>query len=662
MRNTSPLSFVALTLMLASIVSPLASAGDLNVSWDPSVGATGYRIHYGLNPSQYDNSADVGPATEADLNNLADCVTWYFAATASNVAGESDFSEEVASWPRPILQLATPGAAEQGRQLDVSISGMNFQAGAVVSVSDPAITVNSVTLASCADLSVNLTIGNAAAVGPVVITVAHPNGVQSHSPAVFTVEAAVAPTVSATTPLDGANDVSVDVQPTVRFSEPVTSATISAATVRLLDAAGGAVAQASGSPTLSPDGTVATLTPASALEQGLIYRLEALGGASGVHDLAGHPMQATFTQPIGFDTGADTTSPLITGVTVSGVGSTTATIGWTTDESSNSQVLYRKLGQIDYQQTTLDESSVAVHSVLLEGLAPNTTYEFDVRSEDAAGNAAILSSTETFTTTGNAFSYLVSEAESSTLTTPLQVGSGPDAFGGAWIEMASGNGTPSNPRGIATQGVYLPTAGEWFLWVRVYAPNPASDSWLLSVAGGGWSTLTAAVTGEWTWQAAGSHALAGGIHALELGGLDSGARADRVLLTDDPDFVPTEQPGSDVTPPASATQFNAIPADGSNVLAWTNPADPDFTRTVIRYRTDGVYPRSPVDGFAAFDLAGVPAASVSQVHPGLTNGVTYYYSAFAVDASGNVAAGAQVESTPEVPPMPPAAPTNVAVF
>ncbi len=660
MRKTSPL-LVATTLMLASIMFPPTSAGDLNVSWDPSTDATGYRIHYGPNPSQYDNSFDVGNATQTSLDTLGDCMTWYFAATAYNAAGESGYSEEVASWSRPVLEQASPNVAEQGRQLDVSLSGTNFQGGATVSFSDPAIVVNSVTVLSCTELSVNLTVGNVAGVGPVVVVVAHPNGVSGESSVLFAVEAAVPPTVTATTPPDGAIDVGVDVRPTVRFSEPVTIATISTATVRLLDDAGSPVAQASGSPSLSPDGTVATLTPAVDLDQGRTYRIEARGGSVGVHDLAGHPMEATYTQSAGFLTVPDTTAPTISDVAASTVGSTTATIGWTTDEASSSQVLYRKLGQTDYQQTAVDESLVTLHSVSLQGLAPNTSYEFQVRSVDGAGNAA-SNSGQTFATTDNAYTYVVFETESGTLSVPIQVVEGADAFGGAWIEMTSGSGSPGNPQGIATFGVHLPAAGEWFLWVRAYAPNSAADSWLTSVDGGSWSELSAPATGDWLWQAGGSYVLVDGLHTLELGGLDSGARADRILLTDDPDFVPAEQPGSDLTPPMPVTQFDATPLDGSNLLTWTNPSDPDFARIVIRYRTDGVYPRTTVDGYPVLDSDGSPGSVESHAHQGLTNGVTYLYSAFAVDALGNEAPAAEIEAMPEPTPSPPLAPANVKVF
>jgi chitodextrinase len=59
-------------------------------------------------------------------------------------------------------------------------------------------------------------------------------------------------------------------------------------------------------------------------------------------------------------------------------------------------------------------------------------------------------------------------------------------------------------------------------------------------------------------------------------------------------------------------------------------------RTIIRYRTDGKFPVSPVDGFAVTTKTGTPGAADSFVHTGLTNGTTYSYGVFAQDASGNV--------------------------
>jgi len=79
-------------------------------------------------------------------------------------------------------------------------------------------------------------------------------------------------------------------------------------------------------------------------------------------------------------------------------------------------------------------------------------------------------------------------------------------------------------------------------------------------------------------------------------------------------------------------------------LNWTNSSSPDFSQTIIRYRTDGKFPVSPVDGFAVVTKTGAPGSADSFVHTGLTNGTTYSYSAFALDTSGNVAPAAKASA------------------
>jgi len=88
---------------------------------------------------------------------------------------------------------------------------------------------------------------------------------------------------------------------------------------------------------------------------------------------------ATFTP-------TDTTPPVITAVTAT-PGTTTATITWTTDKSSNSRVDYGT----SPSSLTLNVSSatlVTSHSINLSGLTGITTYYYRVTSVDSSGNSA----------------------------------------------------------------------------------------------------------------------------------------------------------------------------------------------------------------------------------------------------------------------------------
>ncbi|MFC1678435.1 fibronectin type III domain-containing protein [Patescibacteria group bacterium] len=89
----------------------------------------------------------------------------------------------------------------------------------------------------------------------------------------------------------------------------------------------------------------------------------------------------------------DTDAPVISGIGVVAT-STSATIGWATDEESKSKVVYAD-SPLDSASTTTevtDDTLTTNHSIELTGLISATTYYFYVESEDAVGNVA--SSTE----------------------------------------------------------------------------------------------------------------------------------------------------------------------------------------------------------------------------------------------------------------------------
>ncbi len=85
----------------------------------------------------------------------------------------------------------------------------------------------------------------------------------------------------------------------------------------------------------------------------------------------------------------------ITGIVVSGIGSSTATITWTTDRPSDSQCEFGTTSALG-SATARDTSAVTAHSVILTGLTPSSPYFVRTLSRDAAGTA--ISAVQTFTT------------------------------------------------------------------------------------------------------------------------------------------------------------------------------------------------------------------------------------------------------------------------
>jgi hypothetical protein len=665
MRSEAHRIFLSGSLALLTILFAVpALAGSISISWNPvaDTDLAGYRVYYGTSPNSYSQNVDVGNVTSKTLTGLTDCTTWYVAVKAYDTTGNlsTTYSNEISGWPRPTLTSSNPTAAEQGRTLSLTLAGSNFQSGATVQFANGGVTVNSVTVNSCTQLTVNVTVGAAAATGAGNVDVTNTDQVFGTGTGVFTVQAAAAPTVASTAPIDGATGVAVTVKPAVTFSEAMLGSSITSATIKLLDDTGAAVAQGAGSPALSSNGLTATITPLANLAMGKTYKIQVVGGASGAKDLANHPVAATYTQTTGFSTAGDTTAPVITAVASSNVTATTAKITWTTDEAADSQVFYRKTGETAYQQTAVNATDVTSHSLDLAGLSPQTGYEYYVRSVDAADNAAQSSPNKNFTTPSNAFTYLRFEAEGGDLVAPVRSQTGAGTFGGAYIDTPAGTaaGSASAPAGTANFGFNVPSTGSWSLWLLMYGPAGSSNSWFEAVDGATRQAVTTPTNGEWVWVEARTYTLTSGLHDLELGGREAQARIDRVLITDDPTFTPTEQAVGDQTPPAAASSFSATAGDGQNSLSWTNPGS-DYSKTVLRYRTDGQYPVSPVDGFTVTTKSGTAGGADSFVHGSLTNGTTYFYSAFALDAAGNVSTAAKTSATPQTADLPPAQVTGV---
>lgn len=97
----------------------------------------------------------------------------------------------------------------------------------------------------------------------------------------------------------------------------------------------------------------------------------------------------TFVEP-------DTTPPIISSISSGIPGTTSATITWTTDEPSDSQVQYGitdSYGSI----TELDTATTTSHSVFLDNLDPETLYHYQIITTDIYSNTA-TSSNQTFTT------------------------------------------------------------------------------------------------------------------------------------------------------------------------------------------------------------------------------------------------------------------------
>jgi hypothetical protein len=109
-----------------------STEGVIYLSWDPvrDPGVAGYRIHYGTEPGNYTEYADVGDVTTFVMRDLVeDGVAYYLAAKAYNVHGteSGEFSNEVsATAVAPVVTSITPTWGPTGGYTPITIKGRNF--------------------------------------------------------------------------------------------------------------------------------------------------------------------------------------------------------------------------------------------------------------------------------------------------------------------------------------------------------------------------------------------------------------------------------------------------------------------------------------------------------------------------------------------------------
>jgi len=81
-------------LCMLMFIPAICYAVDVSISWNASEGATGYKIYYGQESGVYGQPLDVGDVVTYLRQNFP-TGGYYFALTAYNEFGESDFSDEV---------------------------------------------------------------------------------------------------------------------------------------------------------------------------------------------------------------------------------------------------------------------------------------------------------------------------------------------------------------------------------------------------------------------------------------------------------------------------------------------------------------------------------------------------------------------------------------
>jgi hypothetical protein len=108
--------------------------------------------------------------------------------TVTTSAGTSGTVAFIVNPPAPTLSTIAPTSGVQGAAVPVTLTGTNFVTGATVAVTNPGITVASVTVVGATQITATFTIAANAAPGPASVTVTTSGG--TSAPATFTVVSA----------------------------------------------------------------------------------------------------------------------------------------------------------------------------------------------------------------------------------------------------------------------------------------------------------------------------------------------------------------------------------------------------------------------------------------------------------------------------------------
>ena len=181
----------------------------------------------------------------------------------------------------------------------------------------------------------------------------------------------------------------------------------------------------------------------------------------------------------------DTTPPVISNVTAI-TSSTNATITWSTDEASDSQVEYGVTASYG-TEIPLNTSLVTSHTMNISGLSAGTQYHYRVKSKDAAGNLT--------KGTVNTFDYTFTTPASATVTLVA-----PTYIRADWVYSWGDIRDNTMGRGVIFQ--YPTDAGKKTTKFRLYARNPGESSFSIAAEFTGIDSTSCAQTdksivGQW---------------------------------------------------------------------------------------------------------------------------------------------------------------------
>ncbi len=386
----------------ATTSDPIPASGIVTWAWTQQ---------FGPGTAVFGSGSSEDTTISADVDG-----TYTIRLTVTDAAGNSAYDEMTLIWDTvaPVLVFSIPNDSATGVSIvDANLSAVFNEDVVLNNVAQVSLVENSTSTTHLGVVSVQGGDGNSAVLllpytGLVNSTLYRANifpaavrdvagNVFSQSEIIYFTTVAptgdvTPPTVINQTPADNSTGISIGVSPIVTFSEPMNPDTVNSNTVKLKKYSDGS--EVSATYLLDDAHTSVTLDPVSSLEESTQYYL----WVSGAKDVAGNTVvayTAQANQEFTTGTAPDITPPVITDVQVVSIGQTDATVTWTTDEPSDSEVEYGLSSS--YGSSEVDATLTPVHIVNLTGLTAGTTYHFRVKSADGSANLSV-STDNVFTT------------------------------------------------------------------------------------------------------------------------------------------------------------------------------------------------------------------------------------------------------------------------
>ena len=206
-------------------------------------------------------------------------------------------------------------------------------------------------------------------------------------------------------------------------------------------------------------------------------------------------------------------------------------------------VIANSAGNVTVDHFTVERGSNSPYDLGFQSVTGYCVANSGSPRVNATGSTATCQTTPPETVTA--------EAESGTLTAPMQASSDGNASGGQYIAVAAGNNSKSAApaNGSSVLPFTVTTGGTYKLWGRAIAPTDADDSFWVRIDGGPWTNWNDITPGaSWHWATVTNDAnndapvlanLAAGNHTITFAYREDGARLDRILITNDLTLVPT---------------------------------------------------------------------------------------------------------------------------